>query len=62
MMRDREQAERICALVASFSADRAERDRLKRQADESLDRLHRAVRELVGGADERQGAPATQSH
>ena len=42
-----ERAERIRSLAESLSADDAERDRLKDRADESLARLHRAVRELV---------------
>jgi hypothetical protein len=59
MMNRREQAERIRALVESFSADRAERERLKREADEALARLHRAVRDLVGDDSGRKAAPST---
>jgi hypothetical protein len=42
-------AEQIRALAESLRADEPERDRLKRQADESLARLHDAVREFVEG-------------
>ena len=48
MMGQREQTERIRALVESFSSDRAERERLKQQADEAVARFRRAVREFVG--------------
>jgi hypothetical protein len=47
MMGCSEQAERIRALVASLSADRAERERLKREADEAVAQFHRAVQELL---------------
>ena len=60
MVNRREQAERIRALVESFDADRVERERLKRQADEALARLHRAVRDLVGDGNAREGAPSTR--
>jgi hypothetical protein len=42
-----ERAERLRFLAASLSADEEERDRLKKRADESLARLHEAVREFV---------------
>jgi hypothetical protein len=47
MMGHSEQTERIRALVESLSADRAERERLKREADEAVSQFHRAVRELL---------------
>jgi hypothetical protein len=47
VMRDAERVERIRSLAESLSADEAERDLLKRRADESLALLHDAVRELV---------------
>ncbi len=59
MVNRREQTERIRALVESFGADRAERERLKREADEALARLHRAVRDLVGDRSAREGARST---
>jgi hypothetical protein len=46
-MMDCGQAARIRVLVESFSADRAERERLKREADEAVAQLHRAVREFL---------------
>ena len=46
-MSDVERAERIRFLAESLRADEAERDRLKKRADESLARLHHAVREFV---------------
>ena len=46
-MTSAERAERLRVLAASLSADEAERDRLKERADESIARLHEAVRELV---------------
>jgi hypothetical protein len=49
MMGNPERIERIRSLVESLSADQAERDRLKKRADESLEQFHDAVRELVGG-------------
>ena len=42
-----EQRERARALVESFSADRAERERLKREADEAVAQFRRAVHEFV---------------
>jgi hypothetical protein len=42
-----EQAERIKDLAASLREDRAERERLKRLADERLAGFHRAVRDFV---------------
>lgn len=47
LMRNAERVERIRFLAESLSADEAERDRLKKRADESLARLHDAVRELA---------------
>lgn len=47
-MTDSQRAEQIRALADSLSADKAERERLKREADESLDQLHRAVRDFLG--------------
>jgi hypothetical protein len=49
-MSNAERAERIRSLAESLSADEAERDRLKKRADESLARLHHAVREFVQSA------------
>jgi hypothetical protein len=46
-MSNAERAERIRSMAESFRADEAERDRLKKRADESLARLHHAVREFV---------------
>jgi hypothetical protein len=46
-MSNAERAERIRSLAESLSADEVERDRLKKRADESLARLHHAVREFV---------------
>jgi hypothetical protein len=47
MMDHSKRAQRIRALAESLSDDEAARDRLKQKADESLARLHHAVRELV---------------
>jgi hypothetical protein len=55
-MPDSEREERIRSLVDSLSADDAERDRLKRQTDETLALLHRAVRELIAS---RRPTPAS---
>lgn len=49
-MSNAERAERIRSLAESLSADEAERDRLKKRADESLARLHHAVREFSDSA------------
>ena len=46
MMRDSERVERIRELLDSLADDQAERERLKREADEAIERLHQAVREL----------------
>lgn len=46
-MTNAERAERIRSLAESLSADEVERDRLKKRSDESLARLHHAVREFV---------------
>jgi predicted nucleic acid-binding Zn-ribbon protein len=51
MMRDPEQRERIRELLDSFAGDQAERERLKREADEAIERLHQAVRELRAAAE-----------
>ena len=51
MMSHTEQAERIKALAASLRADEAERERLKKLADERLAELHRAAREFAGGRE-----------
>jgi hypothetical protein len=48
MMRDSEQVERIRELLDSLADDQAERERLKREADEALARFQVAVRELIG--------------
>jgi hypothetical protein len=42
-----ERTERLRSLAESLSADEAERDRLKQRTDESLTRLHHAVREFM---------------
>jgi hypothetical protein len=42
-------AEQIRAMAESLRADEGERDRLKQRADETLVRLHEAVREFVEG-------------
>jgi hypothetical protein len=47
VMRNAERVEKIRSLAESLSADEAERDLLKKRADESLARLHDAVRELA---------------
>jgi hypothetical protein len=56
-----EREERIRSLAESLSADDAERDRLKEQADESLARLHRAVGELVRSASAESYAVGTSA-
>jgi hypothetical protein len=61
MMERSEQTERIRALVESFESDRAERERLKQKADESLERLHRAVAEFREASAEHKAAPAANS-
>jgi hypothetical protein len=56
-----ERAERIRNLVAALSADEAERDRLKGEADEALARLHEAARDFVTGAGRGTGSGAPPS-
>jgi hypothetical protein len=56
-MTNAERAERIKALVASFSVDDDERDRLKGKADEALARLHEAAHDFAGATG--GGAAAT---
>jgi chromosome condensin MukBEF MukE localization factor len=56
-----EREKRIRCLAESLTADDAERDRLKEQADESLARLHRAVGELVRSAPAESYAVGTSA-
>jgi uncharacterized small protein (DUF1192 family) len=51
VMSHTEQAERIKTLADSLAADRLERERLKKLADERLAGLHQAVREFVRRTD-----------
>lgn len=60
-MSNAERAEKIRSLAESFSADEAERDRLKKRADESLARLHHAVREFVRVHEVEGRAPSSGS-
>ena len=60
-MTNSERAERLRSLAESLRADEMERDRLKQRADESLARLHEAVRAIVRVDQVEQAAPSSRT-
>ena len=60
-MTNSERAERLRSLAESLRADEVERDRLKQRADESLARLHEAVRAIVRVDQVEQAAPSSRT-
>jgi hypothetical protein len=60
-MTSTERAEKLRSLAESLSADEQERDRLKKRTDETLARLHDAVREFVRLRDLERPAAGTRS-